>query len=218
MEITRQELKIAISQCDKEIELNKSNRAILVKQETEMLERDRASELPALLAKIEELGLNASDLGLLKPKKNKNSLTPTDGNKKYRNPVTGEEWSGRGGRPNWIRDKNKALFLNPKWAGTSETANVNTSVSHSNSLENSNFTSAVDQISGPVIKSDDGSVTNSPIEEAKNNVIELGTVPVSDPSHVMDTFYIPAINSIAGPSPSLDRVPESVADKVVQAT
>ena len=200
----RQQLDIAISNYEKEIERNKKEREICIAKRTEMLGRDRALELPALIAKIKELGLNASDLDLLPPKKKKMPAPATAGAKKFRDPVTGQEWSGRGGQPLWIRGKNKELFLNPKWSGTSEAANVTTSASDSNSVE-------------PVINPNDGCVTNSPIEETTNNVIELVATPGSNLSPIVDAIDIPAITSVAIPSPAFDSVTESSTEQVAQA-
>ena len=47
------------------------------------------------------------------PSKPKTKLPP-----KYRDPETGKTWSGRGAKPAWIKDKNRADFLIPE--GTSE--------------------------------------------------------------------------------------------------
>ncbi|NML87423.1 H-NS family nucleoid-associated regulatory protein [Polaromonas sp.] len=34
---------------------------------------------------------------------------------KYRDPITGKEWSGRGLPPKWLQGKNKEQFLIAKW-------------------------------------------------------------------------------------------------------
>lgn len=70
----------------------------------------RATETKSAMAQIKELmekyGITIADLQgrVAKPKK-----TPTVA-PKYRDRVTGKEWSGRGREPNWIKGKNKDDF------------------------------------------------------------------------------------------------------------
>ncbi|UAW64063.1 MULTISPECIES: H-NS family nucleoid-associated regulatory protein [unclassified Mycoavidus] len=74
----------------------------------------RKRELTAVIAEIKQkiidYDLNLSDLGLTSSKRTqagaKAPLPP-----KYKNPRTGQTWSGRGKPPNWIAGKNKEKFL-----------------------------------------------------------------------------------------------------------
>jgi DNA-binding protein H-NS len=77
-------------------------------------EEVRRNELEAVVAdirkKIDEYGLTAQDLGLTlvrrgRPPK-KEPLPPM-----YRDPKSGNTWSGRGKPPNWIAGKNRERFL-----------------------------------------------------------------------------------------------------------
>ncbi|AJC18217.1 DNA-binding protein [Pandoraea anapnoica] len=79
------------------------------KQIEEARAREVAQVIAAVKQKIEEYELTAKDLG----------LATTDGRRrparapiapKYRNPETGEVWSGRGRAPKWI-GKSREKFL-----------------------------------------------------------------------------------------------------------
>ena len=71
-------------------------------------EKAVAQAVAEILAKIEEYDITAEELGfrstdeVAKPKR---ALPP-----KYRNPKTGDTWSGRGRAPAWL-GKNRARFL-----------------------------------------------------------------------------------------------------------
>jgi DNA-binding protein H-NS len=58
--------------------------------------------------KIAEYGITAEELGFSskRPAARKPALPP-----KYRNPKTGETWSGRGRAPGWLAGKNRDRFL-----------------------------------------------------------------------------------------------------------
>lgn len=80
----------------------------------EQAEEARKTELKAVLAdmqrKIADYGLTAQDLGLAvvrrgRPPK-KEPLPPM-----YRDPVSGNTWSGRGKPPKWIANMDRAGFL-----------------------------------------------------------------------------------------------------------
>ncbi|PCE29816.1 H-NS histone family protein [Burkholderia ubonensis] len=73
-------------------------------------EREKAitDAIAAIRAKIEEFDITPEELGFRStgaPVKAKRPLPP-----KYRNPKTGETWSGRGRAPAWL-GKNRARFL-----------------------------------------------------------------------------------------------------------
>ena len=59
-------------------------------------------------AKKQEFGITIADLGGAdkKKKSSRASVAP-----KYRNPATGDVWSGRGKPPKWIAGKNRDQFL-----------------------------------------------------------------------------------------------------------
>jgi len=67
--------------------------------------QDRAEAISRVKALMTEHGLTIGDLSA-KSAKTKSGATPRAGGKvaaKYRNPKTGESWSGRGLRPNWLK-------------------------------------------------------------------------------------------------------------------
>lgn len=107
-----QQIEDQIAQCDQEIAALTEAKNILLAQRKEIRERMRQAELPALLAKIQQLGFSKSELGFGAKKKDKSEDT---GPKKYRNPENGAEWSGKGNKPRWIGGKDKELFLNPAY-------------------------------------------------------------------------------------------------------
>ncbi len=75
----------------------------------------RKHELTDAIAKarslVAEFGLTAHDI--FPPSKGR-ARSSTAGSKvaaKYRNPLTGETWTGRGKAPRWIADKDRAQFV-----------------------------------------------------------------------------------------------------------
>lgn len=72
----------------------------------------RASEIAGALSKIQtlvlEYGLSADDVFPVKKKKttSRSVVEP-----KYRDPATGQTWTGRGKPPLWIKDKDRTHFL-----------------------------------------------------------------------------------------------------------
>lgn len=82
------------------------------------IEETRQAELSDAVGKvrslIEEYGLTESDIfgGVRASKKAKTGKAETTKvAAKYRDPVTGKEWSGRGLAPNWIKGQDKSKFL-----------------------------------------------------------------------------------------------------------
>ena len=79
----------------------------------------RETELAAALEKIkgivEQFGLTAQDIfGSSRVAKAPKSPARVGDGKvaaKYRDPVTGAQWTGRGRAPKWIADKDRAKFL-----------------------------------------------------------------------------------------------------------
>ncbi|WP_395066236.1 H-NS family nucleoid-associated regulatory protein [Paraburkholderia silvatlantica] len=84
------------------------------------IERARLAEMDDAIARckaiIDEFQLTAWDLGLLKvqqiasgrhePRTFKPRVVRTAPAPKYRDPATGETWSGRGRPPRWLQDEN----------------------------------------------------------------------------------------------------------------
>ena len=75
----------------------------------------RQKEMAGAIADIKRLmvqfGITGDDLGLsgragAAKAKSRGIVAP-----KYRDPISGKEWSGRGVAPTWIRDKNRDDYL-----------------------------------------------------------------------------------------------------------
>ena len=75
-------------------------------------EKARQAELANVImeikAKIQEYGITGADLF---PSEKKPGKAATTVRPKFRNPETGETWTGRGKAPKWIEGKNRAEFL-----------------------------------------------------------------------------------------------------------
>lgn len=71
----------------------------------------RASEIAGALSKIQtlvsEYGLSAEDIF---PTKKQRATAGSVVEPKYRDPATGQTWTGRGKPPLWIKDKDRAQF------------------------------------------------------------------------------------------------------------
>lgn len=71
----------------------------------------RAAEVSDAVAKarrlIEEFGLTVNDVFATKKKK---TGTTSSVEPKYRDPATGQTWTGRGKPPLWIKDKDREQF------------------------------------------------------------------------------------------------------------
>jgi len=73
-------------------------------------EREVAQAIAEIKQKVAEYDLTAEELGFTSPAKPKRKAAPA-GVAKYRNPKTGETWSGRGRSPAWLAGKNRERFL-----------------------------------------------------------------------------------------------------------
>jgi DNA-binding protein H-NS len=85
-----------------------AQREQLDKQIKEAIALEKADGITKAKVIIEQYGLNASDLFSRK------AGTKSAGGKvapKYRNPSTGETWTGRGKAPKWIDGKDRANYL-----------------------------------------------------------------------------------------------------------
>lgn len=84
-----------------------------IKQLQQQAEELRRKELGETISRIKlmmaEYGITVADLGLVGKKKGPRAKTPLS--PKYRNPVTGETWSGRGKAPRWMDPSNKEKYL-----------------------------------------------------------------------------------------------------------
>ena len=88
-----------------------AQREALEKQIVELRKSELADAIAKVRALISEYGLTQSDIfgGARKEKKIK-----AEGSKvaaKYRDTVSGKEWSGRGLAPKWMQGKDKSEFL-----------------------------------------------------------------------------------------------------------
>lgn len=68
-----------------------------------------ASAIAEIKAKIQEYGLTEADL--FSSGKKTRSIGGSTVKPKYRNPETGETWTGRGKPPKWIAGKDRAAYL-----------------------------------------------------------------------------------------------------------
>ncbi|WP_322105383.1 H-NS histone family protein [Paraburkholderia sp. J41] len=72
-------------------------------------EKEVAQAIAEIKEKIAEFEITAEELGFsgrAAPAARKKALPP-----RYRNPKTGETWSGRGRAPGWLDGKNRERFL-----------------------------------------------------------------------------------------------------------
>ena len=85
-----------------------AQREQLDKQIKEAVQREKADGIAKAKVIIEQYGLNASDLFSRKAGTSRGpsgKVAP-----KYRDPATGETWTGRGKAPKWIEGKNRSSF------------------------------------------------------------------------------------------------------------
>lgn len=84
-----------------------AQREQLDKQIKEAIQREKADGIAKAKAIIEQYGLEASDLFSRKASARGPSgkVAP-----KYRDPATGETWTGRGKAPKWIEGKDRSVF------------------------------------------------------------------------------------------------------------
>jgi DNA-binding protein H-NS len=80
----------------------------LDKQIKEAIALEKADGIAKAKVIIEQYGLNASDLFSRKAglKSGGGKVAP-----KYRNPATGDTWTGRGKAPKWIDGKDRSSYL-----------------------------------------------------------------------------------------------------------
>ncbi len=85
-----------------------AQRELLDKQIKEAVQREKADGIAKAKAIIEQYDLTASDLFSRKAgsKSGSGKVAP-----KYRNPSTGETWTGRGKAPKWIDGRDRSNYL-----------------------------------------------------------------------------------------------------------
>ncbi len=81
----------------------------LQRQAEEVRKKEIGDAINQIKSIMTEYGITISDIG--KDIKKKGPRAKTSLSPKYRNPATGETWSGRGKAPKWIDQKNKEKFL-----------------------------------------------------------------------------------------------------------
>lgn len=86
-----------------------AQRAELDRQIEEVRRAERGTAIASARQLIEEFELTSEDIfGTAKKKMRGPSGVVAP---KFKNPATGETWTGRGKPPTWIRDKNRDEFL-----------------------------------------------------------------------------------------------------------
>jgi DNA-binding protein H-NS len=73
-------------------------------------EKEIAQAIADIKQKVAEYDLTAEELGFTSQRKPGRKAAPASV-AKYRNPKTGETWSGRGRSPAWLAGKNRERFL-----------------------------------------------------------------------------------------------------------
>ena len=88
-----------------------AQREALEKQIAEVRQTELADAIAKVHALISEFGLTQSDIfgGTAKVRKVKDATSKVAA--KYRDPVSGKEWSGRGLAPKWMQGKDKSQYL-----------------------------------------------------------------------------------------------------------
>lgn len=85
-----------------------AQRELLDKQIKEAIQREKADGIAKAKLIIEQYQLTATDLFSRKAgaKSSGGKVAP-----KYRNPATGETWTGRGKAPKWIEGRDRSNFV-----------------------------------------------------------------------------------------------------------
>lgn len=87
-----------------------AQREKLEKQIEEMRAKEYAAVISEIKQKMLDYGITLTDLGLNRGKLGKARIRASVA-PKYRDPITGNTWSGRGKPPKWIAGKNRDSFL-----------------------------------------------------------------------------------------------------------
>ena len=86
-------------------------RELLEKQIEEAKVREFDVVIVEIKQKMQDYGISASDLGLVRGPKAKKGQTRVGVAPKYRDASSGSTWSGRGKPPKWIAGQNREPFL-----------------------------------------------------------------------------------------------------------
>jgi len=81
----------------------------LDRQIKEAIEREKAEGIAKVKALIDQYGLTVSDV-FSRRVKGAAKLSGSKVAPKYRNPATGETWTGRGKAPKWIAGQDRSRF------------------------------------------------------------------------------------------------------------
>ncbi|WP_309467783.1 H-NS histone family protein [Comamonas sp.] len=83
-----------------------AQREALEQQITAARKAEVADAVQKIRGLVESFGLTQEDVfPLTKPKREASAVAP-----KYRDPATGQTWTGRGKPPVWIKDKDRSQF------------------------------------------------------------------------------------------------------------
>lgn len=85
-----------------------SQRAELERQIAETQRQERAEAIATIRQLMADHDLSVEDITATRSSGSRSSATATDGRRakvaaKYRNPATGESWTGRGLQPKWLK-------------------------------------------------------------------------------------------------------------------
>lgn len=83
-------------------------RELLEQQIADARRRELSDAVAKVRGLIEEYGLSAEDI--FPPARARSASAGTKVAPKYRNPATGETWTGRGKAPKWIQNENREKF------------------------------------------------------------------------------------------------------------
>lgn len=78
----------------------------LDRQIKEAIDREKAEGISKVKSLIEQYGLTASDIFSKRAGKTTGGKVPA----KYRDPATGQTWTGRGKAPKWIEGQDRSRF------------------------------------------------------------------------------------------------------------
>lgn len=84
-------------------------REALEKQINEARHKELAGALAQVRALVEEFGMTAQDV--FPTGRPRSAATGTKVAPKYRDPSTGQTWTGRGKAPKWIQDQDRSQFV-----------------------------------------------------------------------------------------------------------
>lgn len=82
----------------------------LEKKIQEVRQLEMAEAVSKVRALVEEYGLTASDVFLAARTTRSSGSAGSKVAPKYKNPQTGETWTGRGKAPKWIQDQDRSQF------------------------------------------------------------------------------------------------------------